>query len=407
MGLDKISMKTLSRIFIAFILTTISILPVLAEGYTALVLPNSSVSPKVVNRVDNTDIEKLLARKIIDKLEKTGMDYAPTLNVLRISIINNANYNSNSIEPMNNVKAIAKAYGISKVILVSSKTEILSAGQQKEFWNKMNLPVITPSESGVKVTTTVTLYNSKTDEVIYSDVFYKKLNVIGNDVSNEHKKLSAINDYYDELLPRLFDEIRDSKETHAKIISGASLQETSNTDATPVMMYKPVTREKDTTKTIKKVKPEQTVKKNISTEKKERLAERIKNGLKTRTPKQAKVKVVKETEQKTKPYVVRKNVLKKLSKENGMNKTAKEVKVEPKKKISANNIIKAKYNNMKEKYITDKAVKAQKNENNVQYSTVISPNEENTSCANKYIQTRPRANAKSYTTHFDNEVNDI
>ncbi len=405
-------MKTLSRIITAFILTTITILPVMAEGYTTLVLPNSSVMPKNINKVDNTDIEKLLARKIIDNMEKAGSDYAPTLDVLRISIINNSDFDKNTKEPMKNVKALSRAYGIPKVILISSKTEIITANEQKEFWNKMNLPVLTQPEANIKVTTTVKLYNSKTDEIIYSDVFYKRLNVIGSDMNNEQRKLSALNEYYDELLPRLFDGIKESKETHAKIISSSDMPKIKTNEATPVLMYKPVTKEKTSEKTVtRKVKPDLTVKENVTAEKKEGFMTKLKGCFKLKYANETKSsdKKVATTEKiKVKPFVIKKNVIKKSSKENGLNTQTKTTKqTDTKNKIRVGNSIKTKYSDIKSKYISNKLLKAKQNEENVKYSAVITPNEDNTSSANKYIQTRPRTNAKGFFPHFNNEVNDI
>ncbi len=414
----KEKMKILSRIFIAFILTTTIFLPVMAEGYTALVIPNSSVVPKRINKVYNTDIEKLLARKIIDKMEKAGSDYAPTLDVIRISIINNSDFNKNSKEPMENVKTLSKAYGIAKVVLISSKTEIISANEQKEFWNKMNLPVLTQPEANIKVTTTIKLYNSKTDEIIYSDVFYKKLNVTGNDLNNEQRKLCALNEYYDELLPRLFDGMKESKETHAKIISTSDVPKIKTNEATPVLMYKPIIKEKTSEKTTitRKVKPDLAVKENVTAEKKEGFMTKFKGYFKhkyaNKTKSSDKKVATKSEKTNVKPFVVKKNIIKKVSKENGFNTQTKSTKLTKTektagKKISVGNSIKTKYSDIKSKYISNKLLKAKQSEENVKYSAVITPNEDNTSSANRYIQTRPRTNARNFSPHFSNEVNDI
>ena len=204
----------LARIIIAilfcFFTTTLS----QAEEFTVLVIPNCVVDSAHKNIVGNVNIEELLARKFIIKLEDSDVAYAPTLQTIKISIKNNPQVTQNMNNPMGNMKILSGLYGVSNVLLISSKTAVQAASEQKEFWNKLNLPVISPNEANTKLITTVTLYNTKKDEVIWSDVFYHRISSISG-VKNNYEKIRVVNAYYDELIPKIINNMRSSKETHA------------------------------------------------------------------------------------------------------------------------------------------------------------------------------------------------
>jgi len=193
-----------------------------SAGYSVIVIPSGlSGARSTGNFLGNTDIEEVLACKLIKCLETNNIAYAPTMSTLKISIHNNTNFVPKAVNPMNNIKIISKSYGVPKVIIVSAKIEVLSAAKQKTFWNKMELPVITTPESNLRIITTVTLYNTQTDEILWNNVFYKNINCIGNGINNyktNDSKIGAVNTYYDKLSKKIIEEIKDSKETHAIMV---------------------------------------------------------------------------------------------------------------------------------------------------------------------------------------------
>ena len=91
-------MKTITRIITALFSVLLFCLSAMAEEYSVLVIPDSCLVSNQKNLVESVDIEELLARKFIDKLEISGKDYAPTLRILKISIKNNPTFNKNSLK---------------------------------------------------------------------------------------------------------------------------------------------------------------------------------------------------------------------------------------------------------------------------------------------------------------------
>ena len=134
----------------------------------------------------------------------------------------------------------------------------------------------------------------------------------------------------------------------------------------------------------KKVKPEKTV-----ITKNEPVKKEIKSEQKKIT--EPKTVAKKEVKQETKKIVETKPAKKEI-------KPAEE-------KFSAK--IKTKYNDLKAKYDEGKTNKIKTSEENVKYTTVILQDNDNTSSATRYINTRPRYNSINYSPQFDNSVNDI
>lgn len=204
-------MKRISRIIIAILTIVFYSVPVMAAGYSILVLPDSIIDNRIKHTVSSVDIEELLARKFIDKLEYTGRDYAPTLRVLKISIKNNSDYKAIPENHLDNAKILSKSYGVPRVLVVSSKIE--QKNNRKQFNTKSDLPILTNQNSNVMVVTKLTMYNSKTNEVVWSDVYYKNIDPSVN------TDVNVINSYYDELIVKVLTSMKEAKETHAVMLS--------------------------------------------------------------------------------------------------------------------------------------------------------------------------------------------
>ena len=193
-----------------------------ASGYNVLVIPSGVVGESHNHMFGKTDIEELLTRSIIWHMEDMEIANVPSIATLKISIKNNPNYNSNDTDSLNNLKAIAKSYGVNKVMLVTSKLEIQSNLEQKRFWNKLDLPVITPIDSNVRIVTKVKLLNPHTNEILWNDVYYKNTDTLGvgvNGYSNNDSRLNAIMAYYDNLSVKILTDIKNNKEAKAVMVS--------------------------------------------------------------------------------------------------------------------------------------------------------------------------------------------
>lgn len=204
----------LARIFMAMLFCLFTTTLSQADEYSIIVVPVCSVSSTPSVKIGNVNIEELLAQKFITKAESLGTANAPTISELRISIKNNPNIVLSKDDYISNAKMLSEAYGVPVILLLSSGTKMQDSVEQKTFWQKLNMPVITQQEPTTKLVTTLTLVNAKSNEVIWSDIYYHKIE--SNIYSlNDKEKLSMINSYYDELVPRILGNMRSTKETHA------------------------------------------------------------------------------------------------------------------------------------------------------------------------------------------------
>ena len=428
-------MKILQIIAIALIIT-FSRIPVFAGEYNVLVIPYCAIDTTRQNKMGHVDIEEMLARKFIAKMENDGMANAPTVSVLNISIKNNPNFVRNAADPMINVKALSKSYGVSRVLIIKSKTEVQNPNQQKVFWTKLDLPVITHPESNIRLVTTVTMYNAQSDSVIWSDVYYKQINKMGmiGDDESITAKISAINDYYDELIPKVLDNIEGSKETHAIMLTSLpedAFVEDKVTAENPIVAFFENIRQAFEKRRLKKEKI-----------KREKLAEKTKkNQIKPNLTMQEKL-----TEQNNnlgffgrlkktfnwKFYVVKqdfkiKSILKEFQnedekKDDTVQKTAEKLLKEKQKqrekegkyhqkakeqKPSIIDSIETKYNKLRTDSAQKKAEKEKLLDESVKYKTVIMSDDEMETSANRYLHVKPRSNSRNYSPKFNSEVNDI
>ena len=231
----------IAKILIASLIIFWCILPSLAEGYNVLVIPQSCVDTSYKYNIGNIDFEELLVKKFVTKMEDGDIAYAPTLSVLKISILNNPYLHKDGLKLMDNVNILSNAYGVPRVLLVSSKLEMQTASQQKALWEKLGLPVIIRPEENFRVVTSVKLLNTKDNEVIYNNIFYK--NMSASDVKN-------IDAYYDELIPKVFETLRDSKQTHAIMVGSGVNIEVSDDKKSDYYEYEPMISSKTRLKTI-------------------------------------------------------------------------------------------------------------------------------------------------------------
>ena len=442
-------MMKIARVLIAISMMVLCISPTYAEGYNVLVIPDGYVRNTHKNLVKSVDIEEMLARKFISKMEEDGMAYAPTTSVLKISINNNSKFDKTANEPLENIRIISKAYGVPKVLIIHTKTEMSSNTQQKMFWNRLDLPVLVPFEPNMRLMTTVTMYNAKNNEVIWSDVYYKKIALKNNGV-----ELSDLNKYYDELIPKVFDNIKDSKETHAIMVHSPS--DLINNDT--VEKKNPIIQFFENIKnsiTIKQIEKQEKLLDEKIAEKKAKENKKVHkkpepNVIKKPTPNlemKSDTKVVKN-EEKTKKgfmhevqfkfYIVKQDLFKNIKNEFDnpernatvqRQKTAKkvlkekqvqekktkvkQVKQKPQKEVKTAQK-KSYIDTLKLKYHDIKIKSAQKQDSQKKVKTVEEPkykylieSMDDSVSVNRYIQSKPRYNSRNYVPKYDSDVNDI
>ena len=325
-----------------------------ASGYNVLVIPTGIIGTSHNHMFGKTDIEELLTRSLIWHMEDMDIANAPSITTLKISIKNNPNYDANAIDPFNNLKAIAKSYGVTKVMLVSTKLEIQSNSDQKKFWNKLDLPVITPVDSNLRIVTKIQLINPQTNEILWNDMYYKNTDTLGigvNGYSNSDSKLNAIMAYYDNLSVKILTDIKNSKETKAVMI--------------------PTDEEKKELKPMKLIK---------------------RSGVNVTIP-------ISKTKTNLNPIDVNKGQ-KNTSKINTIKDNVKH-KVETSKQKKEEQKFKKELNEFSQINIQKEEKSQIKNENYVETSDI------DTLPTTNFMHIKPRKNSRNYLPKFDSSINDI
>ena len=340
-------------------------------------------------------------------------------------------------------------------MVIKTTTAMSSNSQQKMFWNRLDLPVLIPFEPSMKLSTTVTMYNIKDDEVIWSDVYYKKLAVRNNGVS-----LEDINNYYDELIPKVFNNIKDSKETHAIMVNAPSdFAKVSEEKMNPIKQFIENLKNRYAIREIerqeklleekvaeKKAKEEREAKREAKKSMK-KVVNKPKPNLEVGLDK----KVVKQEDTQKKRfldpiqfkfYIVKQDLFKNIKKEfdnqekkeiNRQHRTAKkllkekqaqekkeivktkQVKLKPKKEVktakkkSLKDSLKLKYQDFKIQNAKkqDEKTKIKTVEEPKKYQYLIESDNDGNFSVNKYIQSKPRYNSRNYVPRYDYNVNDI
>lgn len=453
-------MKKLYAILFAIILC-LPTTTVYAAGYNMLVMPNGLVGATRKSILGTTDIEETLTIRLIKYLDENNIACSPSLSTLKLSVKNNANCIQNPKNVKNNIHAISKAYGVYKVLVISSKIEVQSATKQKAYWTKLDLPVITPPESNIKIITNISLINTQTNETLWNNVFYKNINCIGNGINNynsDASKLNAINNYYNTLAIKIIDEIKANKNlksimvitkpynndkiysikpVSSKNVEPQKIQE-QTTSTTNTNTSKPIEKNNIDMQKLNTVKPNlnmhETIKpkqnnifkvlKNNIQLKYDNIRQEYENNqikkmeLNTTTPayKKKDAQVIKEVPQTDKKQTqttekiqspkVEKEIVKneKETKKVEQSQKIKQEKIENKKeKPTFSEKMKTKYENVKKSYQEYKDNKSNEKKELENIDTI----DDNAPQLDNSINIKPRNNSRNYTPKFDSSVNDM
>ena len=426
-----------------------------------LVIPNGLVGATRKSILGTTDIEEILTIRLIKYLDENNIACSPTLSTLKLSVKNNANCIQNPKNVKNNINAVSKAYGVYKILVISSKIEVQSATKQKAYWTKLDLPVITPPESNIKIITNISLINTQTNETLWNNVFYKNINCIGNGINNynsDTSKLNAINNYYNTLAIKIVEEIKANKNLKSIMVITKpnnndkiySIKPVSSKNVEPqkIQEQKTSTTNTNTSKPIEKnnidmqklntvkpnlnmhetIKPKQdnifkVLKNNIQL-KYDNIRQEYENNqikkmeLNTTAPayKKKDAQVIKEVPQTDKKQTqttekiqspkVEKEIVKneKETKKVEQSQKIKQEKIENKKeKPTFSEKMKTKYENVKKSYQEYKDNKSNEKKELENVDTI----DDNAPQLDNSINIKPRNNSRNYTPKFDSSVNDM
>ena len=419
-----------------------------------LVIPNGLIGATRKSILGTTDIEETLTIRLIKYLDENNIACSPSLSTLKLSVKNNANCIQNQKNVSNNIHAVSKAYGVYKVLVISSKIEVQSATKQKAYWTKLDLPVITPPESNIKIITNISLINTQTNETLWNNVFYKNINCIGNGINNyntDASKLNAINNYYNTLAIKIVDEIKTNKNLKSimvitkpnnndkiysiKPVSSKNVEpqtiKEQKTSTTNINTSKPTEKNNIDMQKLNTVKPNLNMHETIKP-KQDNIFKVLKNNIQLKydnirqeyennqikkmelnttapTYKKKDAQVIKEAPQTTEKIQspkVEKEVVKneKETKKVEQSQKIKQEKIENKKeKPTFSEKMKTKYENVKKSYQEYKDNKTNEKKELENIDTI----DDNAPQLDNSINIKPRNNSRNYTPKFDSSVNDM
>lgn len=373
-----------------------------AGEYKLVVIPNNLIdSSEAKSTIEKISIEDILTQKIINQLDLYDSIGVPTLDILRIAVLNNP-YIAKTSDPIENAKMIADSYNVSNVVIVNSKLVLHNTSQQKEIWNKFNLPVLNQLEDCYQVVTTIIMYDMKTKEPVWNDVCFHKLSRASDGMSSI--KFSTVNLYYDNLVHNFVKELKSFTSAPDAVTKSKSVKNTTKS----VSRKNNNTEKKQNTNFVKTTIPAKTVQQNTvqtktNTEPQQSFSSKMSDSFKNTKNKihnyleeketERAVREIKQQEQKE----IEQAIIKK-------EEAKKQVKSEQQ---SVSDKIKDRYNSVKQSYEAKKEESIKADEEAKYYTTISSPDIENGPQINNYIQMKPRNNSRNYMPKFDSSVNDI
>ena len=405
-------MQKFCSIIIAFFVIFIGITSSAFAGeYKVIVIPNSFIDCSAQKSlVEKVSIEEILTNKIIYQLESSGLACAPTPDILKVAILNNP-YVSKDAPALENAKAISDSYNVSKVIIVESNLVLQNTSQQKEVWNKFNLPVISQTDDCYQVVTTVTMYDMKTKEALWNDVCFHKLCRASEGINSV--KLSSLTSYYDSLIGHFIKDLKTIASTSAVVVNNKK-PEAKQTEKTTILQKINTVKNtnnkeqqvktnvvKTTTPTTKTVqqKPTPAVTQKESTQ--QSFTSKMSDSLKNTKNKIHNYLEEKETERAIRE--IKEQEQREIQQAIKSNEKPKEVKEQP----TMTDRVKEKYNAMKQNYEAKKEESIKSDQEAQYYTNISSPDSDGVPQVNNYIQMKPRNNSRNYTPKFDSSVNDI
>lgn len=228
-------------------------LPVFGQDYSVIILPNSSINPSQKTVIGDYNCDEALTTGVISNLKKLSKN-APELAVLKKDT-------QSLIITKENLKSVSDIYEVKKILIIGSEIDSKTSLQQRSLWQKLDVPIITQPDISKKIVTSVSLINAETNEVIWSNLYYK--NIVPTSKQSDQSDLKTdIEKYYELLAIKISEDISKTNEINAASsasnkIAKEVVSKQSNKDGVIKVPLKKVKPEKVK---VKNPKPEKTAK---------------------------------------------------------------------------------------------------------------------------------------------------
>ena len=249
----------LSQVVLLIGMSVFFAVPVFAQDYSVIVLPDSLTNSNKTESV-KTNYDKILADKIISEINVKSKSAAPKLNDIKPLV--------NTIDSKN-LKTFADSYNAKKILVIKSSVETMKSSQQ-EVQKTPSVPMIVGMGMSKKMVTKAVLYDVNSNQIVWEDVFFKNLSF---DLNPNDEKISedVVQKYYEELSKKIIENIPLDKDIHK-----VSLFKKTNTKrrVTPVFANKNTEQKVSSKKNIAKPTKVSEDKQKIKKEQKEKLLEK-------------------------------------------------------------------------------------------------------------------------------------
>lgn len=178
--------KTLSIIC----LIIFSVLPVKAETYKILVLPDN-IQFESTNYYIYPDSSIIFASDIINEIKKgnqietvsmaeirDALRKDTKLSILTKKALKEFKYNYNI--PFVDFRAIARTFSTDKVLVITSQTDVQNYLLRRTLWDFLNIPGAAVIDPAYKLSTYAALIDVEKEQVLWQNTYYKKIASVEN-----------------------------------------------------------------------------------------------------------------------------------------------------------------------------------------------------------------------------------
>lgn len=172
-----------------------------AVEYNFLVLPMNLVNNQTTDLI-NINTEELFANKIINQIIMTNLALTPNIKTLKST--------AKAQNDETDIESLMEYFNTKNAIIITSKVELQNSSDEKKFWSKLELPMITDNSNNLRVITKVELL--KDNKKIWKNIYFKYISVSNNNLNKFSKHLSKteiFNEYYEQLAVNVIKEIKD------------------------------------------------------------------------------------------------------------------------------------------------------------------------------------------------------
>lgn len=184
----NIAMKTFLKLIFTLFLIFFSVQITKAEEYKILVLPDN-IQFDSTNYLVYPDTSIIFASDIINEIKKNGkveivsmaevrdaLRKNTKLKILTKNAIKEFKYNYNI--PFVDFQGIAHCFGVDKILIITSQTDVQNYFLRRTLWDFLNIPGATVINPAYKLSTYAALIDVDKEIVIWQNTYYKTIDTM-------------------------------------------------------------------------------------------------------------------------------------------------------------------------------------------------------------------------------------